>query len=115
MWRTVGFLMSFAVVLEGMTFVAYITVLGGGRQKRETGWKVLGFLLLLTAVVQCAGMAIVAYLYEDDVRFSGWSLDTSWILCTISWSLMVLSAIGVVASAYILPSEGGYELILEEN
>lgn len=59
MWRSVGFLMSFAVVLQGMTLVAYIIILAGGRQKRETGWKVLSFLLLLTGCVQCAAMAIM--------------------------------------------------------
>ncbi|KAI9759674.1 MAG: hypothetical protein M4579_002151 [Chaenotheca gracillima] len=103
--------MSFAVVLEGMTLVAYVTVLLGGRQKRETGWKVLGFLLVLTGAVQCAGMAIMAFLYNTDERFIGWRLDSSWILCTISWSTLVISAVGVVSSAYILPSEGDYELI----
>ena len=62
MWRSVGWMMSFAVVLEGMTLVAYVAILAGGRQKRESGWKVLSFLLMLTAVVQCAGMAIVVRL-----------------------------------------------------
>ena len=51
--------MSFAVVLEGMTLVAYIAILVGGRQKRETGWKVLSSFLLLTSLVQCASMAIM--------------------------------------------------------
>ena len=59
MWRTVGFLMSFAVVLEGMTLVAYVIILVGGRAKRESGWKVTSFLLLLTGSVQCAAMAII--------------------------------------------------------
>jgi hypothetical protein len=59
MWRSIGFLMSFAAVLELATIVAYIVVLGGGKQKRETGWKVLSFMLVLVGVVQCASMAIV--------------------------------------------------------
>ena len=59
MWRSIGFLMSFAVLLEGMILVAYTTVLVGGRQKRETGWKILSFLLVLAGVVQCASMALV--------------------------------------------------------
>lgn len=59
MWRTVGFLMSFSVVLQGMTLVAYVAMLAGGRQKRETGWKVLACFLLLTGLVQCASMAII--------------------------------------------------------
>ncbi|KAI9671904.1 MAG: hypothetical protein M1817_003450 [Caeruleum heppii] len=139
MWRSVGWMMSFAVVLEGMTLVAYITILAGGRQKRETGWKVLSSLLLFIAVVQCAGVAIIvslassdvcetlparviligmnqAYLYDHDDRFfPGWRLDTSWVLCTVSWIMLVLCAIGIGTSAYVLPSEGGYNLIPDDD
>ena len=56
-----------------------------------------------------------AYLYDNDDRFfPGWRLDTSWILCTVSWSVMVLLAAGIVAAALLMPSEGGYELIPAE-
>jgi hypothetical protein len=51
--------MSFAAVVELVTLVAYCVVLLGGKQKRETGWKVLAFMLILVGVVQCASMAIV--------------------------------------------------------
>lgn len=51
--------MSFAAVLELATIVAYMVVINGSKQKRETGWKVLAFLLVLVGVVQCAAMAIV--------------------------------------------------------
>lgn len=112
MWRTVGFLMSFSVVLQGMTLVAYVAMLAGGRQKRETGWKVLACFLLLTGLVQCASMAIIAFLYDHDDRFFvGWKLDKSWIMCTLSWSILILSAGFLSASAFLLPSEGGYESI----
>ncbi|KAI9809129.1 MAG: hypothetical protein M1825_002418 [Sarcosagium campestre] len=104
--------MSFAVVLEGLTLVTYITVLIGGRKTRETGWKLLTTLLFITGAVQCAAMAIVAYQFTHDEKFfAGWKLDLSWFLCIISWSVLVLSAVGVGLSAYILPPEGGYELI----
>jgi hypothetical protein len=59
MWRSVGFMMSFAAVLELVTIVAYLMVIAGGKQKRETGWRVLAFLLVLVGVVQCGAMAIV--------------------------------------------------------
>jgi len=59
MWRSVGFLMSFAVVGEGGTLIAYIVVLGGGKQKRESGWKILSGMLFLVGVIQCTGMALV--------------------------------------------------------
>ena len=59
MWRSVGFMMSFAAVFELVILVTYIVVIAGGKQKRETGWKVLTFMLTLVGVVQCASMAIV--------------------------------------------------------
>jgi hypothetical protein len=72
MWRSIGFLMSFAAVLELATIVAYMVVIGGGKQKRETGWKVLCFMLVLVGVVQCAGMSIVVcFLLLFPFLFSG--------------------------------------------
>ncbi len=56
--------------------------------------------------------ALQAFLYDNDDRFfPGWKLDFSWVLCTASWSVLVILAGGIVASAFLLPSEGGYELI----
>ncbi|RDW91140.1 hypothetical protein BP5796_02305 [Coleophoma crateriformis] len=116
MWRSVGFLMSFAAVFELATMVAYVVVILGGKQKRETGWKILGFLLVLVAVVQCAAMALVAYLFDNDDRFFvGWKLDKSWILCTISWSIAIISAALISLSAFVFPPEDGYELIPSER
>ncbi|KAJ9646765.1 hypothetical protein H2204_000457 [Knufia peltigerae] len=112
MWRSVGFLMSFAVVLEGMTIAAFAILLVGGKQKREQGWGVLTILVALAAFVQAIGMALMAYLYENDERFfSGWFLDKSWTMCTISWSFQAVCAIAITLAAVVLPSEGGYELI----
>jgi hypothetical protein len=116
MWRSVGFLMSFAVLLELATLVAYIIVILGGQQLRQYGWKVICSLLTLIVLVQCAGMAIVAYLFDNNERFfPGWQLDMSWILCTVSWSLALLTGVGISAAVYTLPEEGGYELIPGEN
>jgi len=115
MWRSVGFLMSFAVLIELATLVGYAIVILGGKQSREYGWKVMCPMLAFVAVVQCAGMAIVAYLFDHDARFfPGWQLDTSWILCTVSWSLALLTAVGMGAATYVLPDEGGYELIPDQ-
>lgn len=116
MWRSVGFLMSFAAVVEMATFVAYIVVILGGKQKRETGWKILSFLLMLMGVVQCASMAIVAYLFDNDDRFFvGWTLDKAWALCTASWSIAVVSAGVISLSAYLLAPEDGYEFIQSDR
>lgn len=59
MWRSVGFLMSFAVVLEGMTILSYIVIISGGKKLRETGWSVLSLFLILAAGVQAASMSTV--------------------------------------------------------
>lgn len=59
MWRSVGFLISLAVVLEGMTFVAFVVILAGGKQMRETGWKMLTVFLVLIGLVQAGGMGLV--------------------------------------------------------
>jgi hypothetical protein len=59
MWRTVGFLISFAVVMQLCTLVSFVVIIGGGVQRRVAGWQVASGVLLFSAVVQCAGMAIV--------------------------------------------------------
>ncbi|KAF1817574.1 hypothetical protein P152DRAFT_454155 [Eremomyces bilateralis CBS 781.70] len=116
MWRSVGFLMSFAVILEFACVVAYAVIILGGKGMRDYGWKIVTGLLGLGAMVQCAGMAIVAFLYDHDARFFlGWRLDTSWILCTVSWSVLLMSAVGVAAAGWCLPEEGGYELIPSDD
>ncbi|KAJ5891059.1 uncharacterized protein N7473_007287 [Penicillium subrubescens] len=108
MWRSVGFLMSFTVVLEGMSIVAYVIILGGGKRLRENGWRVLSLLIILSAIVQAAGMSIVAYLFDNEDRFFvGWRLDQSWIFCTVSWCFSLICAGAIVIAAQILPSEGG--------
>lgn len=51
--------MSFAVLLELATLVAYIIIILGGQQLRQYGWKVVVSLLAAIVLVQCSGMAII--------------------------------------------------------
>lgn len=51
--------MNFSVVLMLACLVAYVTVLVGGRQVREKGWKVLVGLLAVVAGSQLTAMALV--------------------------------------------------------
>ncbi|KAF2458740.1 hypothetical protein BDY21DRAFT_341196 [Lineolata rhizophorae] len=112
MWRSVGFLMTFTVILELAGLIAFAVIILGGKQKRDYGWKLICGLLTLSAATQAASMAIVAYLFDHDSRFFvGWRLDTSWILCTVSWVLLFLCDLGLALFAIYLPEEGGYELI----
>ena len=41
--------MTFAVVIEGMTIVAFAILIGGGKQMREQGWGVMAILAGLAA------------------------------------------------------------------
>lgn len=66
MWRSVGFLMSFAVVLEGMSIVAYLIILSGGKRLRENGWRILSLLIIISAIIQAASMSIVVSRAESD-------------------------------------------------
>lgn len=59
MWRTVGFLMSFGVVVELCTLVSFVVIVAGGVQRRVQGWGVVVGVLLFSAFIQCAGMAVV--------------------------------------------------------
>ncbi|KAK4540151.1 hypothetical protein LTR36_009737 [Oleoguttula mirabilis] len=114
MWRSTGFLMNFSIVMELACVIAYITILAGGRSSREDGWKILSGLLGLVAVGQLIAMALVAYLYDHDNRFFvGWELDKSWILCTVSWSVLAIDTVGIIAAKLLLPKEDDYEPIPE--
>lgn len=51
--------MSFAIVIEGMTLVAYLVILAGGVQKRAIGWKILSSMLMLVGAVQLTSMSLM--------------------------------------------------------
>ena len=61
--------MSFAVVMEGMTVIAYIVMIASGKQKRESGWKVLVGLQVIVGMLLGAAMSIIvsiAYVFLFD-------------------------------------------------
>ena len=130
--------MNIGVVFELACVIAYITILAGGRNTREKGWKILAALLSIVAASELIAMALVvcsarivnklttnlfenlmltyeqAYLYDHDNRFFvGWELDKSWILCTVSWTVLVFDVVGIIAAALFLPPEDDYEPIPE--
>jgi hypothetical protein len=59
LWRSVGFLMSFAVIIELATFIAYTVVILGGVQQRSYGWKIVCSLLGLAGTVELICMALI--------------------------------------------------------
>jgi hypothetical protein len=67
---------------------------------------------LAAAMMQCAAMALVAYLYDwGDRFFVGWRLDISWIFTTVSWSVVFILSMGLALSGLLLPPENGYLLL----
>lgn len=116
LWRSSAFLMSFTGILEIATLVAFFIILAGGLQKQAQGWKVLVGLMGVVVVGQVASTAIVAYLLDYDERFfPGWELGKSWVMGTVSWAVVLCTAGGVSIASYLLPPEGGYELITDER
>lgn len=65
MWRSVGFLMTFAVVLMSLGIVAYVIILSGGKKLRETGWGVLSTIIALSVAVQVASMALIVGFFSS--------------------------------------------------
>lgn len=59
MWRTVGFMASFATILCLACLVSFTVIMAGGKYKRETGWPFVGVMLTLVAVVEFVIISIV--------------------------------------------------------
>ncbi|KAH8842243.1 hypothetical protein MCOR27_007291 [Pyricularia oryzae] len=112
-WRTTGFLMSLAIVVELATLVGFLVIMAGGKMKRVTGWKILSCLLVSIATLLLMSMGTVAYIFDNDDKFSvpGWSLDKSWIMTTVSAAFCLLCAVVFPISAHFLPAEGDYEFL----
>ncbi|VUC20237.1 unnamed protein product [Clonostachys rosea] len=113
MWRTVGFLESFTALICLAGLACFVVIIRGGKYKRETGWPVPAFMMTLAATLQFVVISIVAYLYDHDEQFTvpGWNLDASWAMAVSSASICLLSAVGISASAYLIPPEGGYTFL----
>lgn len=97
--------MSFAMVIQGMTLITYLIILAGGKQKRETGWKILTLFLMMIGLVQCAAMAMVVSFgllqlgcatYADD-RSPIYTITTTTFTQAGSW--MTRGSCALLASA----------------
>ena len=136
MWRTTGFIMSLATVMELVTVVGFAIVMAGGRMKRQSGWRVLCVMLGVVAALQLGAISAVVscprraassrwrislltamqgYLFDNHNVFHvpGYAMDASWYLCTASASIALLCAFGLAISAYVLSPEDGYELLAD--
>lgn len=59
MWRTVGFLASFATLLCLGGLVTFVVIMCGGKYKRETGWPFAAGMLTLISVMEFVAISIV--------------------------------------------------------
>lgn len=67
MWRTVGFMASFAVIICLAGLVGFGIILKGGKYKRETGWPFVTVMLGLVAVVEFIVISIVVCGTPNDL------------------------------------------------
>lgn len=58
--------MNIAAVLELATLIAYLVIIAGGKQKRESGWKILAFMLTLIGLIQCFAMSTVVRILDHE-------------------------------------------------
>ncbi|KAK4444461.1 hypothetical protein QBC34DRAFT_415292 [Podospora aff. communis PSN243] len=117
LWKTTGFLMSLAVVVDLATIVGFLVIVAGGKEKRETGWRVLCGMLGLIAALEFGAVAVAGYVFDHDNLFHvpGYALGASWYLCTGSGAVAALCAVGLVISAVVLPPEGGYVFLRDTS
>lgn len=59
MWRTVGFMASFATILCLAGLVTFLVIMRGGKYKRETGWHFVAGMLSLVAIVELVMISLV--------------------------------------------------------
>lgn len=59
MWRTIGFMASFATILCLACIVSFGVIMGGGKYKRETGWPFVGAMLTLVSAVEFVIISMV--------------------------------------------------------
>lgn len=99
LWRTAGFMTSFAAILCLATLVAFAVTLGGGKYKRETGWPFISGLMSLVTVVELAVISMVVRLtvYSD---VDGDLLTVSRLICMITMASLqsldgILTLLGI--------------------
>lgn len=109
-WRTAGWLMSLAIVINLASLVGFVVIMAGGKMKREKGWRVLCVLLGVVATLQVCAMGVVSYMFDNDDFFMvpGYGFDRSFYACMASAVIAGLTGCGLAISAFVLAPEGGY-------
>lgn len=96
--------MTAASVLKTGCIIAYLTILFGSCYVRESGWKVLVYMIGADSGLQIISTVIMAVLLEIAPRFDvgQWQLGSGWAAACTSWTLglflvVALAIVGVMS------------------
>ena len=67
-WKSAGFLVILAAVLEGICLVGFLAVFNGGYTRRQTGWKILSFLLFFVGTIPPTPNKIFCISFDNNRR-----------------------------------------------
>ncbi|KAK4050214.1 hypothetical protein OIO90_005196 [Microbotryomycetes sp. JL221] len=115
-WVTAGYAQQVALVFGLASVLASLIILLGGRQKRETGWKLISGLLTVEFILLIVSTSLIAHEYRMDDRFYyGSKLGQGYILSTVAWSLdVVIVGVLLVVGFMGLVKEDDYEQIMDD-
>ncbi|KAI7862813.1 hypothetical protein BDF14DRAFT_1469891 [Spinellus fusiger] len=109
LWHASAAGMVLAAVVGGLTVLALLGALCGGRMNREKAWKGIACLFVLGAIPQAFSMGVIAYLFNTSAFFYiGARYNVSFVLCIVSWCLNVLLAVILSMIGVLSPPSYSY-------
>ncbi|KAM0790264.1 hypothetical protein ACM66B_005569 [Microbotryomycetes sp. NB124-2] len=112
-WVTAGYAQQVSLVFGAAAIIASLVILLSGRQKRESGWRIIAGLLGVHAACLIISTSLIAHEYRMDDRFYyGSTLGQGYIISTTGWALDVV-IVGVLVTVGLLGlvKEDDYEPI----
>ncbi|CAG8654186.1 5283_t:CDS:2, partial [Racocetra persica] len=93
-WEAAAIGMILASVVGGLAWLHLVSVLLGGRARREKSWKILSVLFFVYAILQFLSIGCIAHLYTTaDLFYFGTKYDISFVLANVSASLSIVLGI----------------------
>ena len=86
-WKSAAFLVILAACLEAVCFVGFLAVFNGGYARRQTGWKILSFLLFLIGII----LAIPLASFPSDSVWFIWFLSGCHVFHSVEFSRKLMS------------------------
>ncbi|KAK4049826.1 hypothetical protein OIV83_003882 [Microbotryomycetes sp. JL201] len=112
-WVTAGYAQQVSLVFGAAAIIASLVILLSGRQKRESGWRIIAGLLGVHAACLIVATSLIAHEFRTDDRFYyGSRLAQGYIISTTGWALdVVLVGLLVTVGVLGLVREDDYEQI----